>query len=505
MLENNVFILGAVFIPLLAAFLCLPLAGNNRIQRIIGLISGALAWGSALAVLIANLEDDVPQIYRMGDWEPPYGIVFVGDLLSSLFVLMTTTILFAGLLYVYFSQDKSAKYPAFVPSFLTMCAGLAGAFYTGDIFTLFVFIELTVISSVILVATSDNPFGLEAAIKYLLISGLGTLFLLIGIAAFYITFGTLNMADIGRLLQAEGDNIPLLSRAAAVMLMSAFLLKSAVFPFHFWQPDFHTTAPTAVGAMLSSVVVKIGVYGIIRLLTLFAVQDFIDVLDNVLLGLGLIGIFFGSLAALRTYHAKRLLAYSTFGQIGFILVGLGWGTMTAMVGAIVYAVNHAFIKSSLLMLTGVVSSKTEEKTGDLVRMVGVGKSMTMNGILYFLGGLALSGVPPLNGFISKLSLVQGGIDAEIWWTIGLVVGSGLLTLLYMMRTWSLIFQQKPNFMTAKLKDYAGAGDRLYAPALLIAICVGLGLYASPLIELVEMTVEQIENPNIYINAVLLGR
>lgn len=504
MLENNLFILGPVFIPLFAAFICLPMARNNRLQRIIALASGVLAWGSALAVLIANLEENTPQIYRMGDWQPPYGIVFIGDLLSATFVLMTTTILFAGLLYVYHSKDKSANYPAFIPSFLTMCAGLGGAFYTGDIFTLFVFIELTVMSSVILVATSDNPYGLEAAMKYLLISGLGTLFLLIGIAAFYITFGTLNMADIGRLLHAEGENLPLLSRAATVMLMSAFLLKSAVFPFHFWQPDFHTTAPTAVGAMLSSVVVKIGIYGIIRLLTLFFVQDDANVLDNVLLALGLIGIFFGSLSALRTYHAKRILAYSTFGQIGFILVGLGWGTATAMVGAIVYAVNHAFIKSSLLMLTGVVSSKTKTKTGKLVNMVGVGKSMTMNGILYFLGGLALSGVPPMNGFISKLSLLHGGISAEIWWSIGLVVGSGLLTLLYMMRTWSLIFQQKPNMLTAPLKA-EGEGDKLYAPAMLIAICVGLGLYASPLIELVEMTVEQITTPTIYINAVLFGR
>jgi len=502
-MENNIFILGPVFIPLLAAILCLPAARNNRIQRIIALISGALAWGSAAMVLYDNLQNNQIQIYRMGGWQPPYGIVFVGDLLSATFVLMTTTILFAGILYVYHSKDKSANYPAFVPSFLMMCAGLGGAFFTGDIFTLFVFIELTVISSVVLVATSDNPLGLEAAMKYLLISGLGTLFLLIGIAAFYITFGTLNMADIGRLLQLAGDDFPLLTQAAVVMLMSAFLLKSAVFPFHFWQPDFHTTAPTAVGAMLSSVVVKIGIYGIIRLLTLFFVPEDALILDNVLLILGLIGIFFGSLAALRTYHAKRILAYSTFGQIGFILVGLGWGTATAMVGAIVYAVNHAFIKSSLLMLTGVVSSKTKTKTGDLVNMVGVGKSMRMNGLLYFLGGLALSGVPPMNGFISKLSLIQGGISTENWWSIGLVVGSGLLTLLYMMRTWSLIFQQKPNENTAQLKP-AGEGDRLYAPALLILICVGLGLYARPLVELVQLTVDQIIVPSNYIQAVLGG-
>ena len=140
------------------------------------------------------------------------------------------------------------------------------------------------------------------------------------------------------------------------MLMCAFLLKSAVFPFHFWQPDFHTAAPTPVHAVLSSVVVKVGVYGLIRLTMLLFIAE-APLVRDLLLVLGIIGIFFGSLAALRTYDAKRMLAYSTFGQIGFILLGIGWGTPLALIGAIVYAFNHAFIKSSLLMITGALASR----------------------------------------------------------------------------------------------------------------------------------------------------
>lgn len=216
-----------------------------------------------------------------------------------------------------------------------------------------------VLSSVVLVAISDNKLGLEAAIKYLMISATGTLFLLIGIAALYASFSTLNFADIARLLQT-GER-PLLAQAAGVMLAAVFLVKSAVFPFHFWQPDFHTTAPTPVHSVLSSVVVKVGVYGLLRMITLWFVDE-AQTINNILILLGVIGIFFGSLGALRTYDAKRMLAYSTFGQIGFILVGIGWGNPIALIGAIIYAVNHAFVKSALLMLVGVVSSRNKKKT-----------------------------------------------------------------------------------------------------------------------------------------------
>jgi multicomponent Na+:H+ antiporter subunit D len=498
-LDSNPLILGPVFIPLGAAFLCLPLVRSNRWQRVVAVVATVVSWACSAVILYENWNEGV-QVYRLGAWPPPYSIMLVADMLSATFALMTTTVLAAGALYIYGSRDRSAGYPAFVPAFLVMCAGLGGAFYTGDIFTLFIFIEVMVIASISLVATSDNPLGLEAAMKYLLISAMGSLFLLIGIAAIYTTSGALNMADISRALQNETDpNISLL-RASAVMLTAAFLLKSAVFPFHFWQPDFHTTAPTAVGAMLSSVVVKVGVYGLIRLTTLLVINQ-ANTIQTVLLLLGIIGIFFGSLAALRTYHIKRLLAYSTFGQIGFILVGIGWGTATALIGAIVYAVNHALIKSSLLMLSGVVSSRTRNKTGAFRELAGAGKRAPFLGLLYLLGGMALSGVPPMNGFISKLALVQGGIDAESWLLVGMVVGAGILTLLYMTRAWTLIFQRVPDGETAPLKDPAD-GDSLLAPAILIGLCVLLGLYAVPLVDVATRTVEQILTPGVYITAVL---
>lgn len=495
-MENNIFILLTAFVPLFTALASLLLVTYNKAQRWVGLIGGLFTWASSLIVL-GQVLDVGAQTYRMGGYIPPYGIVLVADNLSALFAVMGSTVMLAGLMYVLQSREKSVTYPAFLPLFLFMETGLLGAMLTGDLFTFFVFLELMVLSSVAMVAISDNPLGLEAAIKYVFISGMGSLFLLLGIAAMYTTFGTLNLADMAQQL-ATGDR-PLLARSAAIMLMSSFLLKSAVFPFHFWLPDFHTTAPTAVSAMLSSVIVKVGIYMIIRTLTLLFTEEAVQ-LQRLLVLLGIVGIFFGSLAALRTYNGKRVLAYSTIAQVGFILVAIGWGTPIALAAAIVYAFNHAFIKSSLLMIMGLVASRSHEHSVDFVDIEGAGRMMPpLIGVLWFLGSMSLAGVPPMNGFISKLALVQSGVELGRWIPLGLVVFSGALTMLYMFRTWQRVFQQKKE-VNLRILDY---GDGMIAPTFLIAICILLGIYARPLVIIAEQTAIQISDPQNYIDAVRL--
>lgn len=511
-MTNNIFILLTTFLPIFAAVITLFFANQNKLQRLIAVASGVLTVASAIIVFMTvfSIGTDSPllsdfsfgvQTYRMGGYEPPYGIVLVADKLSSLFAVMTSTVMLGGLFYVWLSKEKSVTYPAFIPLFLIMQAGLNGSILTGDLFTFFVFLELMVLSSVSLVAVSDNEFGLEAAIKYVFISGMGTIFLLLGISAMYITFGTLNMAHMGQLLAINES--PLLARGAAIMLLSSFLLKSAVFPFHFWQPDFHTTAPTAVSAMLSSVIVKVGIYMIIRMTTLLFNSGLeLEQIRQLVLILGITGIFYGSFAALRTYNGKRMLAYSTIGQVGFILIAIGWGTELALAAAIVYSFNHAFIKSSLLMIMGIVASYSHEHSVDFKDIEGMGHHVpTLVGMLWFLGGMSLAGLPPMNGFISKLFIVQSGVDAARWLTVGLAVFSGSLTLMYMFRTWQRVFQQKKE-VTLDLYP-KGQGDGILAPAFLITICVILGIFAQPLIGFALETATQLGDPSIYIEAVNL--
>lgn len=181
-------------------------------------------------------------------------------------------------------------------------------------------------------------------------------------------------------------------------------------------------------------------------------------------------------------------------------MAIGWGTPLALVGALVYAVNHSFIKAALLMLTGVVSSRTVGKTATKRDIGGVGKGMVLTSLLYLLGGMALAGLPPLNGFISKVALVRGGIEAQGWWALILAVAAGLITLQYMIGTWSLLFQQPPDEgVKAKPK-----GDAQLAPLFLIGLCVLFGVYATPLIDVVTRTVADLGDPTLYIRAVFGG-
>jgi multicomponent Na+:H+ antiporter subunit D len=508
---ENVLVLGPIVIPWVGAAICMLSAHYNRMQRIIALVAGILACLCSLAVLAANLQPQSVgvQVYRLGGWMAPFGIVFVADKLAALLCVMSSLVIVAGLLYCLQCRDQAIKFPIFMPAFLCMSTGLHGALYTGDIFTFFVFLELMVMSSVVIVAISDNKLGLEAAIKYIFISGIGSVLLLLGIAALYTTFGTLNLAQVAQAL-STGDR-PLLALPAAVMIMCAFLVKSAVFPFHFWQPDFHTTAPTPLSAMLSSVVVKVGIYGIIRNNTLFLTQE-APLIQNILIVLGVIGIFFGGLSALRTWNAKRMLAYSTLGQVGFILVAIGWGSELALVAAIIYIFNHAFIKSGLLMITGVLASRNPRHSANLNELMGAGKGLTAMSILYLVGGLALAGIPPLNGFMSKIALVRSGADVENWAILGIVVAGGLLTLLYVTRTWQLIFvkpaaaepehDEHLHDQTGEHPHAAPHGDSLLAPALLICACILLGVFANPLVSVAQDTAAQVLNPAAYTCAVL---
>jgi len=501
---QNALVLGPIIVPLIGAAICLLLTRHNHAQRIIALIAGVIACLCSIGVLIANVQAGElgVQVYRLGGYAVPYSIVLVADMLAALFAVMATSVVAAGLLYCLQCRDNALKYPVFMPAFLCMGAGLSGSFYTGDIFTFFVFLELMVMSSVVMVAVADNRLGLEAAIKYLFISGMGSMLLLLGIAAIYTTFGTLTLAHVAQEL-SSGDR-PLLALPAAVMIMSAFLIKSAVVPFHFWQPDFHTTAPTPVSGLLSSVVVKVGIYGIIRNNTLYFTQE-APFIQNILIVLGLIGIFFGGLSALRTWNAKRMLAYSTLGQVGFMLVAIGWGSPVALVAAIIYMVNHAYIKSGLLMLTGAIASRQREHSSDLKDLEGAGRGFPLLSILYIIGGLALAGVPPFNGFISKLALVRGGVNSESWLILGLVIAGGILTLIYMTRTWQWIFQRPPldhESPTVETHHPLHQPDSPLAPLLLLAFCVVLGVFATPLIELAQTTAAQIAQPAIYTCAVL---
>ncbi|MBX3058615.1 MAG: hypothetical protein KF770_19290 [Anaerolineae bacterium] len=319
--------------------------------------------------------------------------------------------------------------------------------------------------------------------------------MLLGIGCLYVSYGTLNMADLSVRIQAQADGLLLLP--AIGFLLATFMIKSAVFPFHFWQPDFHAASPTAVSAMLSSVVVKLGVYGFLRMTFLLFAAQAVQ-MRGLLLVLGLVGILFGGLSAIGTHNVKRMLAYSTLAQIGFILVGIGWGTPLAITAALVFAFNHSLIKAAMLMLAGFVASRASIKSAAFDVVTGVGRPLPTAGLLFFIGSLALAGIPPTSGFVSKLLLFSSGIEAAAFWPLLILGVFSILTLVYTMRAFMRIWWQEP----AEGISTKPTGDHLLAPILLIGLILLLGIWASPLVEAAQAVSAWITDPAAYVAAVL---
>lgn len=486
-----------IIIVLTGAAVAVMLYKNWRLQA--GWALGTLATSAgATAYLFWNVFSGAPVVFQLGAWAAPFGITIMADKLSATMAAMVQAVMFFGLVYAVGARDSAVRYPFFLPLYLALVTGLTGAMLTGDIFNVFVMVELMVISALGLTAISDDGNGAEAALKYLYIGIIATICLLIGIGSLYTGYGTLNMADLSTRIKAD-PNQPLLW-IAIVFLFATFGIKAAAVPFHFWQPDFHTVAPTAVSAMLSSVVVKFGVYGYIRMTTLLFV-DQAPTIQTLLLIMGLAGTVYGGFGALGTHNAKRMLAYSTLAQVGFVLVGVGWGTPLSLAAAVLFMVNHALIKSAMLMLAGYMASRAHVKSASFDVVQGLGKYAPFAGLLFFVGAMALAGIPPTNGFVSKLALFSSGaaLNSDSGWLLLALIGvPSMITLVYAMRAYMRIWWQ-PRMHDEKVKSY---GDSLLAPACLVTLCLAFGLYAEPMLQVTKQAAEWIQQPTQYVAAVM---
>lgn len=486
-----------ILIPLVGAILAYVLRANARLQALWSLGIMVFSTISSSISFSLILMSGQPLQYSSGGWGVPFGVVYVADLLAALLVLVSQIVITAGVLYAMGAKDKVIQYPTFFPLLLFLATGLTGAFLTGDLFNLFVYVELMVIAGTVLTAIADDRFGTEAAYKYFYISLIASFLLLLSIGGLYVSYGTLNMADLANKISQDPQQV--LLPFSVAMLLATFMIKSAAFPFHFWQPDFHTASPTPISALLSSVIVKLGIYGIIRMTTLLFI-DMAPTIQSVLLISGVIGLFYGGLGAVGTNNVKRMLAYSTIAQLGFILIAIGWGTPLSLAAAIVFSFNHSLIKAAMLMLAGSVASRTVIKSARFEDIIGIGKHVPLAGILFFIGSLSLAGIPPTNGFISKLMVFQSGVQADQY-LILLIIGLGsVITLIYTMRAFQRIWWQ-PIQQQTRIKP---SGDRIIAPLLLILLVIGFGIFAEPVVNTAMTASNWLASPSNYITAVLGG-
>ena len=454
-----------VVLPLSAAFL-IPLTASRGREWVTDALGNAIMLG---LVMLAAGSVGQAMVYHVGAWATPLGIDLRVDGLTSLMLLCINVIGFASTLfsvpYMRMYTDKTHYYSLF----LLMVAGMNGVAVTGDLFNLYVFMEIAAIASYALVAFGCDHEELEASFKYTVLGGLASAFILIGIAVMYAATGTLNMAHIAARLSQPG--IPADPVKLAIGLFACgFAMKTALVPFHAWLPDAHPSAPAPVSAMLSGVVIKaLGIYALTRLLfNVFGVSA------GLLAGmrwLGLLSMVAGVMLAIGQWDMKRLFAYHSISQIGYVALGIGLGTPLGLVGGLFHMLNHSVFKSLLFLNAGAVEYATG--TRDLKRLGGLAASMPVTARTSLVASLSIAGVPPFNGFWSKLLIVVACVQSGYYGAAIAAVLVSLVTLASFLKVQRYAFYEASRPATAAAREVPAF---MQAAMLILALlCVGAAL------------------------------
>ncbi|MFH1621595.1 MAG: proton-conducting transporter membrane subunit [Candidatus Omnitrophota bacterium] len=428
-----------VIISLGAAFL---IALFGRKSKLFCDIAGSLSTFILFVLSVYSLvvvKQSGAVVYKIGGWVLPLGICFVLDGLSAFMLVILNLVSFLIAVYSISYMEKYTDKFRFYCLFMLMVAGMNGIIITGDIFNLFVFLEIASVASYALVAFGTEAEELEAAFKYAVMGAIASSFILLGIAFLYAYASTLNMADMALIIAQKGFSTVILF--VSVLFIAGFGIKSALFPFHAWLPDAHPSAPASISAMLSGLLIKIlGVYALMRIF--FNIFGISSNILSILMILGIISMAVGGLLAIGQQDIKRMFAYSSISQMGYVFLGLGIATPLAIIGALYHLVNHAISKSLLFLNSGAIEYSTG--TRDLDKMGGINTRMPVTGYTSLIGSLSISGIPPFGGFWSKLIIIIAAVKAG--YLTGAIVATlvSILTLAYYLR-----FQKNAMFGNLK--------------------------------------------------------
>jgi multicomponent Na+:H+ antiporter subunit D len=493
----TVLVLLPVVIPISVAAACLMAWRRRRLQH-------ALAWVGATVHLAASLRllcvvsDRGIQVVQAGNWPAPFGISLVADLLAAVMVVVTGLIGLAVTVYSPATVDARREAFGYYPLLHVLLAGVSGSFLTGDLFNLYVWFEVMLIASFVLMALGGERGQIEGAFKYVTINLLSSALFLAAVGLLYGTTGTLNMAHVALSLRQADSG---LSTVFAMLLLAAFGIKAAVFPLFFWLPASYHTPPSAVSALFAGLLTKVGVYALIRVFTLIFVQDpaFTHTLILILAGLTMIT---GVLGAVAQNDFRRILSFHIISQIGYMIMGLGLFTPLGLAASIFYVIHHIVVKTNLFLISGVVHRLS--RSYDLSRLGGLYSASPLLGVLFLIPALSLAGLPPLSGFFAKLFLVQAGLEAGATPIVAVALIVSLLTLLSMMKIWAEVFW-KPA--PAAISGAAPKGRAaLWLPVVLLAlVTVVIGAAVGPVFDLARRAADQLMFPETYIRAVLGGQ
>ncbi len=464
-------------------------------QRWISVAGSFLLLASALLVFVRVNTAGV-QVLQIGGWPAPFGITLVADLLSAMLVVAVGIVGLAVSSVAFAGVDPRREAFGYHQLLQILMMGVAGAFLTGDLFNLYVWFEVMLVASFVLMALNRTRAQMEAAFKYVTINLIASSIFLTAIGLVYGATGTLNMADLARVWPTIST--PGVDTVLAVLFLIAFSIKAGLFPLFFWLPASYHTPPAAVGAAFAGLLTKVGVYALIRVFTLLF-HGAPPALFLLLLGMSAATMVIGLVAALNERDFRRVLSFNLIGHIGYTTASLSLMTPAALAGAIFYVLHHIVVITNLYLVSGVLLRL--RRTTDMSALGGIYRDQPAFAILAMVPIFSLAGVPPLSGFLGKLAILEGAFAARAYWVGGLVLVVGLLTLLSMARTWADGFwgpaAQPPYFAAPGM-------PLLITIAFLSLLTLAMTIGAEPLFELTSRTAQQLLHREDYVRAVLGG-
>ncbi|WP_115862598.1 monovalent cation/H+ antiporter subunit D family protein [Halorussus litoreus] len=442
----------AVALPIVASVVAL-LAGlvRSRSGWYVALV-GSVAQVALTAELARRVVADGAIRYVVGNFSVPYGIELVIDGLSATMIVLVAVTALGVLAYARRAGPRSNP---FYGAYLLLVGGLTGMSITGDLFNLYVFLEITGLATYVLVGSEEGGRSAVAALRYLLVGTVGASLFLLGIGYAYVATGTLNMADLAAVIGEDVGYTATLIRASFAFVVVGLFVKVAVFPLHTWQPEAYASAPDSVSALISALVSTVSAYALIRVIYTVFTVDFLEanpLAADLLAAAAAVSVVAGSVLAVAQSEVKRMLAYSSVAQFGLVVAAASLANETAMIGAFVHLVGHAMMKGSLFLAAGVVATATGARTVD--EYDGLGERLPVGAGALAVLALAMVGVPPTLGFVGKWYIALGAVETGSWALLAVIVSSTLLTLAYFARLIERIF----------FREYAApAGETGVAP------------------------------------------
>lgn len=491
---NNLIIL-PIIMPFIIGAVLILFAKNHQLQRV---ISGFAAVGMfVIAIYLAvTVYNKGIIVLDVGNWQAPFGIVLVADLLATLMVLLTSLLSLVCLFFAFQTITPQREQFYFYPFYFFLLVGVNGAFLTGDIFNLFVFFEVMLISSYALIVNGGTKYQLRESFKYVVINVFASALFVVAVGWLYSVTGTLNMAHLSERI-AELEQTGVLT-VIAMMFFVVFASKGALFPLYFWLPKSYFGPPAAISALFGGLLTKVGIYAILRTFTLIFYHEINYTHQLIMITIAGFTMLFGVLGAVSQFDFKRILSYHIISQVGYMVMGIGIFTPLAIAGAIYYIIHHMIVKTALFLFAGTVEQITG--TTELKKMGGLLKTHPVLTWLFFISAISLAGIPPFSGFFSKFPIILAGFQEKAYIISGVALLVGLFTLFSMMKIVSYAFWGKPKHTEEQANRLI---RQLLLPIVpLVALTIILGLAAEPVFQYSVQIADQIMDPSIYIESVL---